>query len=147
MHTAVPGVMRVAGWRCYRPGRALSRSPPCYGRRRNERPEVVRAHGVAYVGVQLARPSVIGGAASTSYTTTRLHHQGIPKRDMVRVYCTALSQKAKPVKTLDRLRRDILIPAIPSQGTSTWSHCIGLSGCPGVPGWNGPRNRSGVQIV
>src|SRR4051794_6452010 len=57
------------------------------------------------------------------------------------------SAKAKPAKTLDRLRRDLLIPAIPSQGTSTWSHCIGLSGCPGVPGWNGPRNRSGVQIV
>src|SRR4051794_33117392 len=51
------------------------------GRRRNEGPEVVRAHGVAYVGVQLARPSVIGGAASTSYPTTRLHHQGIPQRD------------------------------------------------------------------
>src|SRR4051794_7795365 len=50
------------------------------GRRRNERPEVVRAHGVTYVGVQLARPSVIGGAASTSYPTTRLHHQGIPER-------------------------------------------------------------------
>src|SRR3954466_8627264 len=57
------------------------------------------------------------------------------------------SAKAKPVKTLDRLRCDLLIPAIPSQGTSTWSHRIGLSGCPGVPGWNGPRNRSGVQIV
>src|SRR4051794_31711019 len=51
------------------------------GRRRNEGPEVVRAHGVAYVGVQLARPSVIGGAASTSYPTTRLHHQGIPSCD------------------------------------------------------------------
>src|SRR3954463_2246703 len=57
------------------------------------------------------------------------------------------SAKAEPVKTLDRLRRDLLIPVIPSQGKSTWSHCIGLSGCPGVPGWRGPRNRSGVQIV
>src|SRR3954447_10209974 len=57
------------------------------------------------------------------------------------------SAKANPVKTLDRLRRDTLIPAIPPQGKSTWSHCIGLSGCPGVPGWKGPRNRSGVQIV
>src|SRR3954463_627520 len=45
------------------------------------------------------------------------------------------------------LAADPLGTSIHSQEKSTWSHCMGLSGCPGVPGWRGPRNRSGVQIT
>jgi hypothetical protein len=81
-------------------------------------------------------PHLLFGPAPSPRLLCSVSHWGIPLRD-----------KAQPVKALDRLRRDILTRSSTLQGKSTSSDRIGLSGCPGAPGWKGPRNRSGVQIT